>query len=49
MYWLDKLKLDYGMNIPRHVKLILHVMRHELYHQHDRLREIKYAMHCQEI
>jgi len=46
-YWLDK--LDYQMNIPRHVKIILYVIRDELCHQHDKLRLLKDAMHHQEI
>ena len=45
-YWLDK--LDYGMNIPRHVISILYVICDELCHQRDKLRQID-AMHRQEV
>ena len=43
-YWLDR--LDYQMNLPRH---LLHVMRDELCHQHDKQRQLKDAMHRQEV
>jgi len=46
-YWLDK--LDYQMNIPPHVKNTLYVIHDELYHQHDKLRQLKDIMHRQEI
>ena len=46
-YWLDR--LDYGMNIPRHIIDILYVICDELCQQHDKLCQLKDAMHRQEV